>query len=61
LKEAIQQRLERKEQTILFLNRRGYATSLQCELCGYVAQCPDCSVSLTYHRRSKAEMPHLRP
>ena len=41
LKEAIQKRLERKEQTILFLNRRGYATSLQCELCGYVAQCPD--------------------
>jgi primosomal protein N' (replication factor Y) len=50
LKEAIQRRLERKEQTILFLNRRGYSTSLQCLQCGYVAECPNCSVSLTYHR-----------
>ena len=50
LKEAITRRLERKEQTILFLNRRGYSTSLQCPLCGYVAQCPNCSVSLTFHR-----------
>ena len=50
LKEAIQQRLERKEQTILFLNRRGYSTALQCPLCGFVAECPNCSVSLTYHR-----------
>ena len=50
LKEAINQRLDRGEQTILFLNRRGYSTSLQCPKCGYVAQCPNCSVSLTYHR-----------
>jgi primosomal protein N' (replication factor Y) len=50
LKEAITQRLERKEQTILFLNRRGYSTSLMCPKCGYVAECPNCSVSLTYHR-----------
>ena len=50
LKEAITQRLERSEQTILFLNRRGYSTALQCPLCGFVAQCPNCSVSLTYHR-----------
>ncbi|HEY3762729.1 MAG TPA: primosomal protein N' [Verrucomicrobiae bacterium] len=50
LKEAIHQRLDRQEQTILFLNRRGYSTSLQCEKCGYVANCPNCSVSLTYHR-----------
>src|ERR1035437_4372479 len=48
LKEAITQRLERGEQTILFLNRRGYSTSLLCPKCGYVAQCPNCSVSLTY-------------
>ncbi len=59
LKEAILQRLERKEQTILFLNRRGYATSLQCELCGYVAQCPDCSVSLTYHRQEQKLKCHI--
>jgi primosomal protein N' len=50
LKEAIHQRLERKEQTILFLNRRGYSTSLQCPKCGFVANCPNCSLALTYHR-----------
>jgi primosomal protein N' len=50
LKEAIQQRLERKEQTILFLNRRGYSTSLQCPKCGFIADCPNCSLALTYHR-----------
>jgi primosomal protein N' (replication factor Y) len=50
LKEAIHQRLDRGEQTILFLNRRGYSTSLQCPKCGYVANCPNCSVALIYHR-----------
>ena len=59
LKEAMQQRLERKEQTILFLNRRGYSTSLQCPLCGYVAECPNCSVSLTYHRREQKLACHI--
>jgi len=52
LKEAIHQRLERGEQTLLFLNRRGFATSLQCPLCGYVAECPNCSLALTYHRQA---------
>jgi primosomal protein N' (replication factor Y) len=52
LKEAIHRRLERQEQTLLFLNRRGFATSLQCPLCGYVAQCPNCSLALTYHRQA---------
>ena len=50
LKEAITQRLEKHEQTILFLNRRGYSTSLQCPKCGRVMQCPNCSLPLTYHR-----------
>ncbi|MCX8155122.1 MAG: primosomal protein N' [Verrucomicrobiae bacterium] len=50
LREAILRRLERREQVILFLNRRGYATALECPLCGYVARCPHCSVALTYHR-----------
>jgi primosomal protein N' (replication factor Y) len=59
LKEAIQQRLERKEQTILFLNRRGYSTSLQCPLCGFVATCPNCSVSLTYHRKAQMLCCHV--
>ncbi len=56
LKEAIRLRLERAEQTMLFLNRRGYSTSLQCDTCGYVAGCPNCSVTLTFHRKAQ----HLR-
>ena len=59
LKEAITKRLERCEQTILFLNRRGYSTSLQCPQCGYVAQCPNCSVSLTFHRRAAKLLCHI--
>ena len=59
LREAILQRLERKEQTILFLNRRGYATSLLCPACGYVAQCPNCSVALTYHRKEQKLKCHI--
>ena len=59
LKEAITQRLERGEQTILFLNRRGYSTSLQCPQCGYVADCPNCSVSLTYHRHEQKLCCHI--
>ena len=59
LKEAILQRLEKKEQVMLFLNRRGYATSLQCPLCGYIAQCPNCSVSLTYHRAEQKLCCHI--
>ena len=59
LKEAIAQRVERKEQVILFLNRRGYSTSLQCPLCGFVAECPNCSVSLTYHRQENKLCCHI--
>ncbi|MDE3066575.1 MAG: primosomal protein N' [Verrucomicrobiota bacterium] len=59
LKEAVAQRLERGEQTILFLNRRGYSTALQCPLCGYVATCPNCSVSLTYHRPEERLRCHI--
>ncbi|HTV41459.1 MAG TPA: primosomal protein N' [Candidatus Sulfotelmatobacter sp.] len=59
LKEAIQQRLEKQEQTILFLNRRGWARELQCPLCGYVAPCPNCSVSLTYHRVEQKLICHI--
>src|SRR6185503_5610797 len=59
LREAILRRLERKEQTILFLNRRGYSTSLQCTQCGYIAECPNCSVSLTYHREAQELRCHI--
>jgi primosomal protein N' (replication factor Y) len=59
LKEAIQQRLERKEQTILFLNRRGYSTSLQCPKCGFIANCPNCSLALTYHRTEQKLSCHI--
>lgn len=51
LRQAIDDRLARAEQTLLFLNRRGFATSLLCPRCGYVAQCDQCSVSMTYHKR----------
>src|SRR5262245_30890248 len=59
LHSAIALRLERKQQVILFLNRRGYSTSLQCPKCGYVAGCPNCSVSLTYHRADQRLACHI--
>lgn len=42
--------LKKKEQTILFLNRRGYSSYISCQDCGYIAKCPSCDVSLTYHK-----------
>jgi primosomal protein N' (replication factor Y) (superfamily II helicase) len=59
LRDEIMNRLERKEQVMLFLNRRGYASSLQCPLCGFVAQCPNCSVALTYHRGDQRLLCHI--
>ena len=59
LAEAITSRLEKKEQVMLFLNRRGYAASLQCPMCGYVAGCPNCSIALTYHRPAEKLCCHL--
>ena len=59
LREAITKRLERKEQTMLFLNRRGYSSSLQCPQCGFVADCPNCSVALSYHRRAQKICCHI--
>ena len=59
LHEAILQRLEKKEQVMLFLNRRGWSSSLQCTECGFVAECPNCSVSLTYHRSAQQLMCHI--
>ena len=50
LLDAIQRRLTNGEQTILFLNRRGFSTTMLCQACGHVCKCVDCSVALTYHR-----------
>ena len=50
LEVAIADRLDRGEQSILLLNRRGYASFVQCADCGDVAVCPNCSITLTYHR-----------
>ena len=50
LLEAISLRLDRAEQTILFLNRRGYSRSVTCDSCGHVIECPDCGLPYTYHR-----------
>lgn len=52
LHQGIAQRIERGEQTVLFLNRRGYSTFVMCRTCGYVAGCPECDISLTYHQKS---------
>lgn len=50
LRTAIEQTLAAGDQTILFLNRRGFATFVLCKACGHSFRCPNCSVSLTYHQ-----------
>ncbi len=59
LQMAMTKRLEAGQQTILFLNRRGYSTSLLCEQCGHVCRCPNCSLSLTLHRAENRLACHL--
>ena len=59
LRTAITDRLEKKEQTILFLNRRGFSTSLLCSSCGKARECPNCSVALTFHRHDARLSCHL--
>ncbi len=49
LQELMEERLDKKEQTMLFLNRRGYAGFVSCRACGYVMKCPHCDVSLSQH------------
>lgn len=49
LQDEINKNIEKKKQTILFLNRRGYSTFIMCRECGYVAKCKNCNISLTYH------------
>jgi primosomal protein N' (replication factor Y) len=59
LYQAIANRLEKREQTILFLNRRGFSTSLLCSNCGEARDCPNCSVALTFHRNVARLSCHL--
>ncbi|MBL0058635.1 MAG: primosomal protein N' [Elusimicrobia bacterium] len=56
---ALRERLERGEQSLLFLNRRGYSTHVECAACGWESRCPQCAVSLVLHRAGTAG-PSLR-
>ena len=58
LQESIAERLDRKEQVLILLNRRGYASALLCRSCGSTEICENCSLSLTYHHDSKRLLCH---
>lgn len=59
LRSAIHTALDECEQVILFLNRRGYSTSLACDQCEFVAECQDCDCSYTYHRHNQRLICHM--
>ena len=52
LKDKINDRLNKSEQVILLLNRRGFGTLVNCDTCGYTFKCPNCDITLTYHKSS---------
>lgn len=52
LKEQIESRIQKGEQVVLLLNRRGYSTFVMCRNCGHVKECPHCDIALTYHKNS---------
>jgi len=56
---ALRETLQRGEQSILFLNRRGFAQALQCAACGHVVECPHCSMRLTLHRQARLLRCHV--
>jgi primosomal protein N' (replication factor Y) (superfamily II helicase) len=58
LHQAMYQALQQKGQVILLLNRRGYATQIQCPACGHAMKCPDCDISLTHHRDGEVAVCH---
>ena len=58
LVEAVNARLEAREQTILLMNRRGYSSAVTCRSCGERVECPNCAVALTFHRRDKRLLCH---
>lgn len=58
LREKIIERIEKDEQTVLLLNRRGYSNFQLCQDCGHVVTCPNCDISLTYHKRNRQLVCH---
>ncbi len=58
LQKAIRENLIKREQTMLFLNRRGYATFISCRSCGHVMTCPECDITYTYHAKERALVCH---
>ena len=58
LENKIKDRLEKKEQIILLLNRRGYSTIVSCKACGYTYKCPYCDITLTYHKSNNSMRCH---
>lgn len=58
LQKEIRYAIEENNQVILFLNRRGYANFVSCRKCGYVFQCENCDISLTYHKKSNTGRCH---
>lgn len=58
LQEAIRENLRKGEQTMLFLNRRGYATFVSCRSCGHAMTCPECDITYTYHAKEHALVCH---
>ncbi len=58
LVKEINEKLSKKQQIILFLNRRGYASFISCRSCGYVVKCPECDISMTYHQGKQKAICH---
>ncbi len=58
LQEAISENLQKKQQTMLFLNRRGYATFVSCRSCGEALVCPECNITYTYHAKENTLLCH---
>lgn len=59
LVDGMQSRFEKREQTILFINRRGYSSSMLCTECGHIEGCEHCSITMTYHRTDERLRCHL--
>ncbi len=59
LAERIRETLDKQQQVLLFINRRGFSPIVQCQKCGWVAECPDCSVGMTYHKTKRQLLCHM--